>query len=292
MRRRKPWWIKTIHDVPQDNIISLKSEEGQIGEDWWAKAWVSVLEDSGEKGRLSRARTCARTGSGSRLRIKPGEMSIGICCSEYTIRDVTFWFPKYKEHVWERLIAIVAADAALTGSLLSGDFSEYFAEELREEKIFLLPRTIQDITTLCYCSDGHDPCIHIAVAWYLFAEVLDANPWHLLTLHGIPKDEVISRVRKLREIEEANLSKPIIPKERLSGNKIDLPKNENPTGFFSMTGDLVSLQSLSDHDTGVNPLVLLGPAPAKLGSKNLSDRVGSLYPKIRDYAEYLMREKR
>jgi uncharacterized Zn finger protein len=292
MRRRKPWWIKSIYDVSEDKIIRLKSEGGQIGENWWARAWVAVLESVGEKGRLSRARTCARNGSGSRLRIESGEMNIGICCSGYTIRDVTFWFTKYKDDVWGRLVTIIAADAALAGALLSGDFSEYFSEELKKEKIFLLPKSLKDINTYCYCSDHHHPCIHIAVAWYFFAEVLDEDPWHLLTLHGLPKDELILRVKRLREIEGGDQSKPVIPKERLTDRTVEVPKLQNPAGFFSIDGGSVSLPLESKYDTEVNPLILLGSAPAKLGGKNISDRVGSLYPAIREYADGLIREKK
>ncbi|MCX6700136.1 MAG: hypothetical protein NTV68_09440 [Methanomicrobiales archaeon] len=290
-KRRNPWWIKTIYDVSQRNIIRLKSEWGPVGENWWAKVWVAVLEDAGEKGRLTRAKTCARNGSGSRLRIETGQMRIGICCSGYTIRDVVFLFPKFKEDVWVRLISLVAADAALAGALLSGDFTEYFVEELRKENIHLLPKNFREITALCGCGDAHHLCIHVAAAWYLFAEVLDEDPWHLLMLHGLPKDELTRLVRELREIKGVDCSKQSIPKERLSDRTIEVPKLENPAVFFSMAGDPLSLLPGCDPDTVANPILLLGPAPANLGGKNISDRTGNLYPVIREYAEALVRKK-
>lgn len=291
MRRRNPWWIKTIYDVSPRNIIRLKSEWGPVGENWWAKAWVAVLEDAGEKGRLTRAKTCARNGSGSHLRIETGQMRIGICCSGYTVRDVVFLFPKFKEDIWVRLISIVAADAALTGALLSGDFTEYFVEELRKEKIHLLPKNFREITTLCGCGDSHPLCIHVAAAWYLFAEILDEDPWHLLMLHGLPKDELTRLVRQLREIEGAECSKQSIPKERAAVRTIEVPKLENPAGFFSMAGDPLSLLPECGPAMGVNPILLLGPSPVNLGGKNISDRVGNLYPMIREYADALIRKK-
>lgn len=289
MRRRKPWWIRSIFDVPEETIIRLKNPEGPTGENWWSKAWVAVLEDTVEKTKLGRARTCARNGGGSRLRIDAGKIRMGICCSGYTVRDITFLFPKYKEDVWERLVSTIAADAAMTGALLSGDFSEYFVEELMKENIYLLPKNFCDTITFCGCG-GVPPCVHVVAAWYLFAEVLDKDPWHLLTLHGLPKYDVIKLVRLVREIEGADLQKLHIPDERLPGGTSDLPTSENPLCFFSIAGDPGPLQQGVTDDCYADPLVLLGPAPANLGGKNLSVRVGSLYPVIQEYADSLVRE--
>jgi len=291
MRRRKPWWINSFYDLPESSIIRLKSTRGTVGETSWAKAWVDLLEGAGEKGRLSRAKNCARKGGGSRLRVESGQMRIGICCSGYTIRDVTLLFPKFKDDVRERLVSIVAADAAMTGSILSGDFTGYLVEELQKQKIFLLPKNFREIHTFCGCGDTEHFCIHVAAAWYLFAEILDEHPWHLFTLHGLNRDDLVRMVRQIRDIEGTEQSKKSIPKKLSPDRIIEVPKSGNPQGFFSMAGDAGSLQAGSNHGTWTNPLVLLGSSPAKLGGKNLSDRVESLYPTIREYAEVLLKEK-
>ncbi|MFH0968629.1 MAG: hypothetical protein V1862_13185 [Methanobacteriota archaeon] len=293
MRRRKPWWIKTIYDVAPDKIIRLKNQDGPIGETWLAREFVRVLEEAGEKGRLSRARNCARTGSGSSLRVEPGEMRIGICCSGYTIRDVHFWFPKFKDDIWERFVKIVAADAALTGALLAGDFSEYFIDGLKKEKIFLLPKKFKDLSKYCQCGDDHDPCIHNAVAWYLFAEELDENPWHLLTLRGLHKEEVIKRVRVYRDIQPSLTHKISIPREKVTGKGTDIliPNTVHPIGFFSMSGGRKSLPDMQQDTQEMNPTTLLGLAPFKLGGKNLAERIERLYPVIREYARNFGKEE-
>jgi hypothetical protein len=35
----------------------------------------------------------------------------------------------------------------------------------------------------------------------------------------------------------------------------------------------------------VSPILLLGPAPYRLGGKNLAERINGMYPDIRAYAE-------
>lgn len=292
MRRRKPWWIKSIHDLSPQAIVRLKSQDGRIGENWWAQEFVRILEDAGEKGRLMRARTCGRNGGGSNLSISGGKMNVGICCSGYTIREVMFWFPEFKEDIWNRLVDIIASDATLTGSLLSGDFSEFFADALKCENIILIPEKYTDIRTYCNCGDDKDPCIHVAVAWYLLAEALDKNPWYIFTLYGLSREEITRRVSALCDIHISAPTREIrhVMREIETDTPVPIPSSVNPIGFFLMSGDVRTLP-VSQLDTcEINPITLLGSAPFRLGGKDLGERISLLYPVIQKYAGDIGRE--
>jgi uncharacterized Zn finger protein len=286
MRRRNRWWIKTIENVPEDRIIRLKSQDGPIGQTWLGREFVRILEEAGEKGRLTRAKTCARKGSGTNLKIRKQHISIGICCSGYTIRDINFMFSELKDQEWDRFVRVVAKDAALTGALYSGDMSEYFFHELEKEKIFLRPKSFKAVYSYCNCGDSQNLCIHVAVAWYFFAEALDANPWHLLTLYGMDKETIINRVRNLRNKETYLHERKISLKQKKTGTdtEILIPKKTNPEGFFLMKEDIGSSLVVNQDGPEINPVLLLGPAPYTLGGKNLADRIISLYPNIQEFA--------
>jgi SWIM zinc finger len=49
----------------------------------------------------------------------------------------------------------------------------------------------------CSCPDSGNPCKHIAAVLYVFADLLDADPWLLLTWRGRTRDEVLAHVRAL-----------------------------------------------------------------------------------------------
>lgn len=286
MRRRKNrWWIHSINDVPEERKLKLKAQDGSVGKSWYSREFVRGIESVAEKKRLGRGLACARDKEACRLVIEPGRIKIGISCSGYTIRDVDFFVSRFDQAQWDRLVTTIAADAALTGALVSGDFTEYFMNELRKTNIDLLPSMGRDFHPFCNCGDNYDPCIHKIAAWYFIAEALDENPWILVYIKGKCREEIIQAVKKVRSSPEM-LGKPDTP-EVQSGfipSGINLPETVNPIGFFRFEGEgpIVPLRADS---TLIVPVRLLGKAPYYLGRKNLADLVIDLYPWICSYAE-------
>lgn len=286
--RRRPWWQSPDNEAPAAKKITLQSQWGSIAQNWWTERFVSVLEEYGENGRLSRAKLCARSGHAIRLRIGPGEMSIGISCSGSSVRDVALMLPRFSPEVWDMLIETIAGDAALTGSLLTGEFSHHLVDELSQRGIDLIPDQYRSVRAYCHCSDDHNPCIHIAAAWYFLTEVLDEDPWILFLLHGKTREEVISRVNAIRD----QLLPSSIPgqSEEDQEQKTSTPPPYDPDRFFSCPVNADDAH-IPVPERKVSPILLLGPAPYKLGGKNLADRIAVLYPSISAYAESLLSGK-
>lgn len=285
MRRRNRWWIHSINDVPDEKKLKIKAQEGPVGMSWYSREFVRGIESVAEKKRLDRGLSCARDKEACRLVIEPGRMKIGISCSGYTIRDVDFFVSRFDQVTWDRLITTIAADAALTGALVSGDFTELFVQELQKNDINLLPSMSRDFHPFCNCGDQHDPCIHKIAAWYFIAEVLDENPWILLTIKGKNREEIIQAVKRVRPAPEM-VRKPdtYVALSGFIPSGISVPKTVSPMVFFRVEGEgpIVPLKSGSSR---IVPVRLLGRAPYYLGRKNLADLVIDLYPRICSYAE-------
>jgi uncharacterized Zn finger protein len=277
---RKMWW-QIPGTLPVSKKITLQSQYGPVGKNWWASRFVSVLEEYGENGRLTRAKHCARNGFGNSIRIGPGEMSMGICCSGTATRPVGLLFPRFSREVWDNVIDTITNDAALTGSLITGEFSRDLVDTLEQKEIFLIPDQYRSVRAYCHCSDDQNPCIHIAAAWYYLAEVLDEDPWILFLLHGMTKEEVISRVQTCR----LKVSHPAVGSDVTAGmeQKTTIPKTGDTRSFFSCIGESDEvLRPVPERK--VSPILLLGPAPYRLGGKNLEERIEKLYPVIGAYA--------
>ena len=54
----------------------------------------------------------------------------------------------------------------------------------------LVPRP-DDLRITCDCPDWGDPCKHQAAALYVFADMLDADPWQLLAWLGRSREEIV-----------------------------------------------------------------------------------------------------
>ncbi|HOL40869.1 MAG TPA: hypothetical protein PLY78_03445 [Methanospirillum sp.] len=293
MRRRKNrWWIKSIHDVPEERKIRLKAQDGPVGKSWYARDFVRAMESVAEKKRLARGLDCARKNEASRLVFTPGWIKIGISCSGYTIRDVDFSVTQFRQPEWDTLIETIAKDASLTGALVSGDFSVYFVQELRRVGLELIPSQDRWFSCYCTCGDQYNPCIHTIAAWYFVAEALDENPWHLLYIRGKSRDEVLHAVRQVKTVQNENVSRSVAPVSGFIPSGISLPEKAAPTGFFTCEGEgpLVPIQRSS---VKVIPIRLLGKSPYYFGRYNMADVVTELYPPIFSYADSILQgEKR
>ncbi|MCA1916680.1 hypothetical protein [Methanospirillum hungatei] len=293
MRRRKNrWWINSIHDVPEDRKITLKAQDGPVGKSWYARDFVRAMEAVAEKKRLARGLDCARKNEAARLVFRPGLIRIGISCSGYTIRDVDLSVTQFRQSEWDTLIKTIAADASLSGALVSGEFSEHFVDELRRVGIYLLPSDEQGFYCYCNCGDHHDFCIHKIAARYFIAEALDDDPWNLLYIRGKSRDDVLNAVRQVKSVQAEMMSRgPGTPVSGFIPSGIKLPDMAAPTGFFTCEGEgpLVPIQKES---VKINPIKLLGKSPYYFGRENMADAVTELYPSIFSYADSILPDEK
>jgi uncharacterized Zn finger protein len=286
MKKEKPYLIRSSREAPFGSVVRLKSEKGKIGNTWLAQEFVALLENTCEKGRMQRALKCGRDGTCSDLKIRPGRMMVEVSCSGKTVHGVWLRFSEFSPETWERIVSIIASDLTHTGTLYSGEMTREFTDLLRTEEIILLPGKFSDVGIICDCGKGKEPCIHGSVAWYLLTEALDENPWHLLTLRGLCREEIISRVTALAEARLAQSGK-IIPDFSQPDPEapVPVPHVIAADGFYSLNGNIRPFPEPGPGNTGINPVSLLGPAPYRMAGRNLADHILALYPDIRDYAK-------
>ena len=69
-----PYWSYYEKTSPKEvkNGLKAKSKRGSIGETWWSKRWVGVLESFNLGARLTRGRSYARKGQVISIDVKPG----------------------------------------------------------------------------------------------------------------------------------------------------------------------------------------------------------------------------
>jgi uncharacterized Zn finger protein len=181
--------------------IKAKSKRGSIGDTWWSKRWVSVLESFGWSNRLERGRRYARKGQVLEFELSAGKVEATVQGSVKKPYSVTIEIKPITEKSWDFVTEEMSQKAIFAAKLLAGEMPDDIEEAFEAEDISLFPEKSKDIKTHCSCPDSANPCKHIAALYYILAEEFDRDPFMIFKLRGRTKDEIISALRHKRTDE-------------------------------------------------------------------------------------------
>ncbi len=195
-----PYWSYYERAAPKDvkNGLKAKSKRGSIGETWWSKRWVSVLESFDLGARLTRGRSYARKGQVISIDIEPGSVRARVQGTMSKPYDVLIKLTPLSGAEWEKVTSAMASKAVFSARLLSGEMPQNIEEAFSDSGVSLFPEKKKDLVTDCSCPDWSNPCKHIAAVYYLLAEQFDTDPFLIFKLRGRTKEELIETVRNLR----------------------------------------------------------------------------------------------
>jgi uncharacterized Zn finger protein len=178
--------------------IKAKSKRGSIGDTWWSKRWVSVLESFGWSNRLERGRRYARKGQVLEFELSAGKVKATVQGSVKKPYSVTIEITPITKKAWDHVTEEMSQKAIFAAKLLAGEMPDDIEEAFEAEDISLFPEKPKDIKTHCSCPDSANPCKHIAALYYILAEEFDRDPFMIFKLRGRTKDEIISALRHKR----------------------------------------------------------------------------------------------
>lgn len=178
-----------------------------FGASWWGKAWVEALEQRAQldPNRLPRGRTYARSGAVGALTLAPGEILADVQGSRRTPYAVRVRVRRFSEAEWDRVLEALVAEIGHTAALLDGELPAGIADDIRSVGLDLLPGA-GEVQPRCSCPDWADPCKHAAAVCYLVADELDLDPFGLLLLRGLGREEVLAGLRSRRHPDALALS--------------------------------------------------------------------------------------
>jgi uncharacterized Zn finger protein len=204
--------------IPVENGIKAKTQRGDIGETWWSKRWVGVLESFGIGTRLERGRSYARRGQVISIEVNPGIVKAKVQGSRPKPYNVTIQLQPLSDRDWDKVTGAMASQAIFAAKLLCGEMPKNIEEAFQEVKVSLFPMSHDELKTDCSCPDWANPCKHIAAVYYLLAERFDEDPFLIFKLRGRTKEEIIETLRKKRVA--------VLPQERVSETKSVLVKKD------------------------------------------------------------------
>ncbi len=210
MSYRKRWniWYPPTSPKEVKGGIKAKNKKGTFAETWWGKRWVQALESFRIGARLSRGKSYARRGQVLEIDIEKGFVAARVQGSISRAYEVEIAFEQWDNKTCNSVIQTITDQAVLSAGLLGGEMPMELEEILSKQKIDLFPRAYKDIKTSCSCPDWSNPCKHIAAVAYLLASEFDRDPFLILKLRGLDREELLLRLRTIHGDNDSLISSP------------------------------------------------------------------------------------
>jgi uncharacterized Zn finger protein len=258
--------------------LKTKSQRGQIGETWWSKRWIEVLESLGMGARLDRGRSYARRGQVVSIDIQKGAVTARVQGTRAKPYSVKIELRPLSEKDWDKVTDAMASQAVFAARLLSGEMPQNIEEAFGQAKISLFPTSIKDLATDCSCPDWANPCKHIAAVYYLMAERFDEDPFLIFKLRGQTKEELINTLRGKRSqtLPEAYVGSSI--EADFSQREAAVPLEKCLDTFWQAGAALDSFTinpALPEVENAI--LKRLGKAPFTVGKQNVASLLSRAY---------------
>ena len=188
--------------------IRARSKRGAIGEQWWSRRFIDVLESFGMSGRLARGRNYARRGQVLGFEISCGYVTAQVQGSRPKPYRVRIQVTPLTTPQWRRVEQALAGQALFRAKLLAGEMPREIEEVFADCGTPLFPRTARDLEMSCSCPDWEVPCKHLAAVCYVLAEAFDVDPFGILAWRGRGREDLLGALRLTAAPPEARPGTP------------------------------------------------------------------------------------
>ena len=213
-----------------DGGIKARSKRGSIGEQWWSRRFIDVLESFGLQSRLTRGRSYARSGQVLSLDIGTGHVTAKVQGSRIKPYAVKLTVDPLTTRQWQRVEEALAARAIFRARLLAGEMPAEIEEVFADAGTPLFPASARDLTMHCNCPDWGVPCKHLAAVCYVLAEAFDDDPFAMLAWRGKARADLLTALRGTGAGRAADLAPSDRPARALEGDSPALAALADVTG--------------------------------------------------------------
>ena len=178
--------------IAVDGGIAVRAKRGKIGEQWWSRRFVDVLERVCDGGRLARGRAYARKGQVMDFQLSAGSVTARVQGSRPQPYEVSIVIAAFDETQWTDLTGSLASRALYRAALLAGDMPKEILGVFEEHGLPLFP---DQLDIRCSCPDWSVPCKHGSAVLYVLAEAFDDDPFLVLAWRGRDRDTLLTALR-------------------------------------------------------------------------------------------------
>src|SRR5215470_14938515 len=274
MRPRYFSFPESSRPIPVDGGIKAKSKRGVIGERWWSRRFIAVLESYGMSGRLQRGRNYARRGQVIEFELRQGRVTARVQGSRPQPYKVSIGVLPLTTPQWREVERRLASQALFRAKLLAGKMPAEIERVFADCGTPLFPRSAADLDMRCSCPDWEVPCKHLAAVCYVLAEAFDDDPFGMLAWRGRGRDELLASLRRISAAQPEPPG-PVI-------NVTDRPLAECLDDFWSPGLSLARLRAMPAAPVTAPDLLLRSfePPAITVRGRDLADVLAPVYQRL------------
>ena len=254
--RYVPWSdYSSSGPIAVEGGVKARSKRGAIGEQWWSRRFIAVLESFGMTGRLQRGRSYARRGQVLEFKLATGMVAARVQGSRPSPYKVTITVLPLTTAQWREVESRLAAQALFRARLLAGEMPAEIEQVFADAGTPLFPRSSRDLEMTCSCPDWEVPCKHLAAVCYVLAEDFDVDPFGMLAWRGKGREDLLAALRSLTGGGSGTQTAAKAP------DQTDRPLADCTEGFWASSLSPARLRALPPATAAPADLVLRGFEP-------------------------------
>ncbi len=183
--------------------VKLRSRDGTPAQGWAAQRWIRLVESLADGETIKHGLEYATIGQTKNLEVEEGVVHAEVQGRAARPYQVNIEFKRFTPEQWEQIIAAMVDQAKYAAMLLAGELPTNIEDLLDPLGIQLFPSSADEIHPSCTCVSKSAWCRHAGCAAYILGDRLDADPFVVFELRGMPKDELLERLRQMRATRSA-----------------------------------------------------------------------------------------
>jgi uncharacterized Zn finger protein len=165
---------------------------------WWTVGFIRYIEEISAPKQLAAARNYVRTGKVVEMNVNPGVVEAKVQGTRKAPYHVRLYSslptPEQLDGIKRRL----SERAIYSALLLAGEMPSAILDIFRSRGAGLMPGEYGKSRLLCSCPEPHDVCKHILAALLVVTGAFDRDPFLLLRMRGLEKEDLLASVTKSR----------------------------------------------------------------------------------------------
>lgn len=219
--------LKSEPVYARPNQADDKIHEALLLQSWHAKKWISSIAELSPAvaEQLLKSMPIVQARLINHLHISCGKI-------EATVVDqvTTISLRQFTQGQWRVVINMLSDRAIFTTSLLNGELPEGIQDIFKQASLSLFPGKMKEFSFECDCQSKM-PCEHVSALLLAFAIEIEEDPSQILTLRGMPRDELLSQLRDAR-------SDQVVDEKSKNHYNYELPaQNVDFSSFYVSNGD-------------------------------------------------------
>ena len=163
---------------------------------WWGRAWLRAVEEAAYSPEdLAAGRAIARSGRVGRITVDAGGFLAAVE-DDSEAWTVVGAVPVLDAAGADAFVETVAAESGRVAALMAGDLPHALVEHAEEAGVELLPYG-GELGATCTCDAWTDPCPHALGVLLQLGLLLDEDPFVLLHLRGLAREDLLARLHAL-----------------------------------------------------------------------------------------------